>query len=156
MQDLLGVNGTFTRTDLLGRSFENGQIFDPATTRSVTNGVVDPVTGLSATGTGYVREAFSNNQIPADRLDQNAVKLLQLFPAPTVPGVVSNYNTVKVDNSDTNTADIRIDQHFRDQDQAFFHYDYISSLRVVPPPFDGVADGGPYGAGTEIYNVRGF
>lgn len=78
LQDLLGVNGTFTRTDLLGRSFENGQIFDPATTRSVTQGVVDPVTGLAATGTGYVREAFANNQIPANRLDQNAVKLLQL------------------------------------------------------------------------------
>ena len=156
MQDLLGVNGTFTRTDLLGRSFENGQIFDPATTRAVTQGAVDPVTGLAATGTGYVREAFANNQIPANRLDQNAVKLLQLFPAPTTSGVVSNYDTVEVDSNNTNTADLRIDQHFREQDQAFFHYDYISSLRVVPPPFKGVADGGGYGAGTEIYNVRGF
>jgi hypothetical protein len=156
LQDLLGVNGTFSRTDLLGRSFENGQVFDPATTRSVTKGVVDPVTGLAATGTGYVREAFTNNQIPAGRLDANAIKLLQLFPAPTVSGVVSNYNTVKVDSNSTNTADIRIDQHFRDQDQVFFHYDYISSLRVVPPPFEGVADGGGYSAGTEIYNVRGF
>jgi hypothetical protein len=156
-QDLLGVNGTFTRTDLLGRSFENGQIFDPATTRSVTKGTVDPATGLAATGTGYVREAFANNQIPAGRLDANAIKLLQLFPAPTVSGVVvSNYNTVKVDSNDTNTADIRIDQHFRDQDQAFFHYDYISSVRNVPPPFSGVADGGPYAAGFEIYNTRGF
>jgi hypothetical protein len=116
LQDLLGVNGTFNRTDLLGRSFENGQIFDPATTRSVTKGVVDPVTGLAATGTGYVREAFANNQIPAGRLDANAIKLLQLFPAPTVSGVVSNYNTVKVDSNNTNTADIRIDQHFREQD----------------------------------------
>jgi len=30
--------------------------------------------------------------------------------------VVSNYNTVKVDSNNTNTADIRIDQHFREQD----------------------------------------
>src|SRR5580692_11662853 len=105
MQDLLGVNGTFTRTDLLGRSFENGQIFDPATTRSVTQGTVDPVTGLAATGTGYVREAFANNQIPAGRLDTNAIKLLQLFPAPTTTSsVVSNYNTVKIDSDNTNTA----------------------------------------------------
>ena len=31
--DLLGATGSFTRTDLLGRTFQNGQIFDPATTR---------------------------------------------------------------------------------------------------------------------------
>lgn len=155
-QDLLGVNGTLTRTDLLGRSFENGQIFDPATTRSVSKGATDPVTGLPATGTGYVRDAFANNQIPANRLDPNAIKLLQLFPAPTTSGVLYNYSTAPVDSENTNTADIRIDQHFSDKDQVFFHYDYISSVRVVPPPFAGVADGGGFGAGTEIYNVRGF
>ena len=32
------------------RQFENGQIFDPATTRSVTKGQVDPVTGTVASG----------------------------------------------------------------------------------------------------------
>ncbi len=155
-QDLLGATGTFTRTDLLGRSFQNGQIFDPATTRSVTSGQVDPVTGLTATGTGYVRDAFANNQIPAGRLDANAIKLMQLYPNPTSSGVLNNYSTVKVDSNNTSTADLRIDQRFSEQDQAFFHYDYISSVRFVPPPFEGVADGGPYGAGTEIYNVRGF
>jgi Carboxypeptidase regulatory-like domain len=155
-QDLLGSTGTFNRTDLLGRSFENGQIFDPATTRSVTSGQVDPVTGLAATATGYVREAFPNNQIPANRLDANAIKLAQLYPKPTASGVLNNFSVVKVDSNKTDTADLRIDERFREQDQAFFHYDYISSVRVVPPPFEGVADGGPYGAGTEIYNVRGF
>jgi hypothetical protein len=156
LQDLIGATGSYTRTDLLGRSFQNGQVFDPATTRSVTKGVVDPVTGLAATGTGYVREAFANNQIPANRIDPNAVKLLQLFPAPNASGVLNNYSAVTVNTNSTNTADLRIDQRFRDQDQVFFHYDYISSVRVVPPPFQGVADGGGYGSGTEIYNVRGF
>lgn len=155
-QGLYGASGSFNRTDDLGRSFQNGQIFDPATTRSVTKGTVDPVTGIAATATGYVREAFPNNQIPANRLDPNAVKLLQLFPQPTVAGEYNNYNVVRNDTSNTDTADIRVDQHFREQDQAFFHYDYISSVRLVPPPFAGVADGGGYGAGTEIYNVRGF
>lgn len=155
-QDLIGASGTSTRTDLLGRSFETGQIFDPATTRSVTAGQVDPVTGMVATGTGYVRDPFANNQIPANRLDANAIKLMQLYPAPTAPGAVYNFSTVKVNSNNTNTADLRLDQHFGEKDQLFFHYDYISSVRVVPPPFGGVADGGGYGAGTEIYNVRGF
>jgi hypothetical protein len=154
--DLLGATGSFTRTDLLGRSFQNGQIFDPATTRAVTGGQVDPVTGKIASASGYVRDPFLNNQIPASRLDANAIKLMQLYPAPNAPGVLNNYNIIKVNSYNTNTADLRIDQHFREQDQAFFHYDYISSVRLVPPPFDGVADGGGYQNGTEIYNVRGF
>jgi hypothetical protein len=154
--DLINSTGTFTRTDLLGRSFQNGQVFDPATTRAVTAGTVDPVTGLAATATGYVRDPFTNNQIPANRLDSNAVKLMQLYPTPTSSGVLYNYNIIKVDSIDTNTADMRIDEHFRDRDQVFFHYDYISSVRVLPPPFEGVADGGGYSNGTEIYNVRGF
>lgn len=82
-QDLLNATGVLARTDLLGRTFQNGQIFDPATTRSVTMGVVDPVTGKAATATGYVRDPFLNNQIPANRLDTNAIKLMQLYPAPT-------------------------------------------------------------------------
>ncbi|MGO9433023.1 MAG: carboxypeptidase regulatory-like domain-containing protein [Terracidiphilus sp.] len=154
--DLFNANGSFPRTDLLNRTFQSGQIFDPATTRPVTQGTVDPVTGLAATGTGYVRDPFVNNQIPANRLDPNAIKLLQLFPQPNSSGVLYNYNVVKVNSYDTNTADMRIDERFRDQDQAFFHYDYISSVRIVPPPFDGVADGGGYSNGTEIYNVRGL
>jgi Carboxypeptidase regulatory-like domain len=154
--DLINATGSFTRTDLLGRTYQNGQIFDPATTRPVTAGQVDPVTGAVATGTGYVRDPFTSNQIPLNRLDANAIKLMQLYPAPTSPGVLNNYNVIKINTNDTNTADLRLDQRFRDQDQAFFHYDYISSVRVVPPPFDGVADGGGYSNGTEIYNVRGF
>jgi hypothetical protein len=154
--DLLGATGTNSRTDLLKRTYENGQVFDPATTRAVTAGQTDPVTGLVATANGYVRDPFANNQIPSGRLDANAIKLMQLYPTPTGSGVLYNFSTVKVDSNDTNTADLRIDQHFSDKSQAFFHYDYISSLRVVPPPFDGVADGGAYGDGTEIYNVRGF
>ncbi len=154
--DLINSTGTFTRNDLLGRTYQNGQIFDPATTRSVTAGVVDPVTGLTPTASGYVRDPFPNNQIPANRLDPNAIKLMQLYPQPTEDTVLYNYNVIKVDSTTTNTADMRIDERFRDADQAFFHYGYISSVRILPPPFDGVADGGGYSNGTEIYNVRGF
>jgi hypothetical protein len=67
MSDLLNATGSFSRTDLLGRTFQNGQVFDPATTRAVAAGQTDPVTGLTATGSGHVRDPFVNNQIPADR-----------------------------------------------------------------------------------------
>jgi hypothetical protein len=54
---ITGQPGT-PHTDNLARSFPLGTIFDPATTRAVTAGQIDPLTGLKATGTGYVRDPF--------------------------------------------------------------------------------------------------
>jgi hypothetical protein len=51
------INGT-ARPDALGRLIIPGTVLDPATTRSVTAGTVDPVSGLQATTTGYVRDPF--------------------------------------------------------------------------------------------------
>ena len=153
--DLLNASGTFTRTDALGRSFSNGQIFDPATTRPVTAGQVDPVTGIMATSSGYVREAFVNNQLPAGRLDPNAIKLLQLFPAQNLSGVENNYQTTTLNTLGQTTFDIRIDQHFDEHNQMFGRYSYINNTQHVPPPFTGVADGGGYGDGTQKWDVYG-
>jgi hypothetical protein len=153
--DLLNASGTFSRTDALGRSFSNGQLFDPATTRAVTAGQVDPVTGIMAASSGYVREAFANNQLPAGRLDTNAIKLLQLFPAQNLPGVENNYQTTTVNTLGQTTFDIRIDQHFDEHNQMFGRYSYINNTQHVPPPFGGVADGGGYGDGTQKWDVYG-
>jgi Carboxypeptidase regulatory-like domain/TonB-dependent Receptor Plug Domain len=153
--DLINASGNFQRTDALGRTFNNGQIFDPATTRPVTAGQVDPVTGIMATTTGYVREAFPNNQLPAGRLDANAIKLLQLFPAQNLSGVENNYQTTTLNTTGQTTFDIRIDQHFNDKNQMFGRYSYINNTQHVPPPFSGVADGGGYGDGTQKWDVYG-
>jgi hypothetical protein len=153
--DLLNATGNFQRTDALGRSFSNGQIFDPATTRSVTAGQVDPVTGIMATTNGYVREAFPNNQLPTGRLDPNAIKLLKLFPAQNLPGVENNYQTTTVNTTGQTTFDVRIDQRFNEKNQMFGRYSYINNTQHVPPPFGGVADGGGYGDGTQKWDVYG-
>src|ERR1700685_3368969 len=89
LSDLI-AGQTGTMTDQLGRTMPTGTILDPATTRPVTSGVVDPVSGLLSSATGYVRDPFGTcgpgtlafssscglNQIPAGRLDPNAIKLL--------------------------------------------------------------------------------
>src|ERR1700759_5806990 len=75
LSELLTQGGS--RTDVLGRSYALGQVFDPSTTRAITCGVADPVTGITApcgsnpagTQLGFVREPFVGNLIPAGRLD---------------------------------------------------------------------------------------
>lgn len=97
------LNQSGTRADALGRILPQGTILDPATTRPVTAGQVDPVTGLVAAATGFVRDPFFSGQsvsgitdfttasnealmniLPAGRLDPNAIKLLSAFPSPNV------------------------------------------------------------------------
>src|SRR2546429_522993 len=106
LTELLTQGGT--ETDALGRMFQAGTVFDPATTRSVSVGVADPVTGITATKKGFVRDPFSTcpittanytstgcttglNLLPAARLDANAIALLNLYPAPTTTSLFSNF-----------------------------------------------------------------
>ena len=51
MSDLIRLQGG-TRTDRLGRAFPLGTIFDPATTRLIAAGAVDPMTGGTVTEPG--------------------------------------------------------------------------------------------------------
>src|SRR6266568_31909 len=112
-------NGNCVNTDVLGRVFPFGAVFDPATTRPVVCGTSDPVSGLPApscasagvspgTTLSFISDPFYGsggttpvgstmdftgacpsvtacllNQLPAGRLDPNAIKILQLFPQPT-------------------------------------------------------------------------
>ena len=69
-----------------------------------------------------VRQQFSGNMIPADRLDPVGVKLAALYPAPNLAGLVSNYgyNQRFVYNADE--LDARFDEQITSKDLAFFRY----------------------------------
>jgi len=113
MQDLFTLS-TSTHTDALGRKFQYGTIFDPATTRILPISGIDPVTGLVGKAGSYVRDPFYSctasggcapndgmagntttdytttaqkallNILPSSRLDPNAQALLALLPLPNV------------------------------------------------------------------------
>lgn len=131
-----------TRTDALGRTFPLGTIFDPATTRSIGNGL-------------FVRDPFPGNIIPAGRLDPNAVKLMSLYPAPTQPGLIGNYNVNRNATTDVNAFDARIDQYFSSTDQVFGRYSWSRSPSLHPAPFPGFADGGGFDAGDQKVATMG-
>ncbi|HKX28575.1 MAG TPA: hypothetical protein VJ302_12815, partial [Blastocatellia bacterium] len=146
-------------TDALGRQILAGTIYDPATTRSVTQGQADPVTGLTATKTGFVRDPFPDNRIPANRLDPNAVKLLNLYPAENFisSGTVGgNYISTRKQTDDRHQFDVRVDHNFSEKDQIFGRYSLADFNIFRPSPFEGIADSGAYGDGFETNRIWGL
>jgi hypothetical protein len=130
-----------SRTDLAGRPFASGTIFDPSTTR--------------AQGAGFVRDPFAGNLVPASRLNPNAIKLMDLYPAPTNGNLLNNYFTNRGFTDDNNAFDARIDHYFSATDQIFGRYSFSDITRFKPGPFDGVADGGGFNNGDETVRTQG-
>jgi len=130
--------------DILGRIWNCGTILDPATTRELTTGQPDPITGYSASATGYVRDPFPGNLIPVKRVDPVAAGLLKLYPVPTITGIYNNYTTNSYSRGDANQFDARIDHHMSDRNQVFARLSYLNNPHLQSGPFPGVADGGGY------------
>ncbi|HTV04617.1 MAG TPA: TonB-dependent receptor [Acidobacteriaceae bacterium] len=172
MSDLIAAQtSSAPLTDALGRTIPQGTILDPATTRPVTAGEVDPVSGMTATTTGYVRDPFTTtcgatppggtysialcpdlNQIPADRLDPNAVKLLKLYPAPStsnLSSLFSNFGSNPNLFEHRNAFDIRTDYDASSKDQVFFRVSYVDDPEYIPGIFGGIADGGAFQQGIQ-------
>jgi len=169
-QDLItGQSSAAPRADALGRIVPVGTILDPATTRAVTVGVPDPVSGLPATSTGFVRDPFGTcgagtltftiaacnlNILPAGRLDPNAIKLLNLYPTPTTGSLLSNFATSPKLFEHRNAFDARMDFNFNDKNQMFFRFSLADDPQFIPGIFGGVADGGGFQDGNQTANAQ--
>lgn len=158
LQDLITGNSG-TSTDALGRVFPHGTVFDPATTRAVAPGAVDPITGLTNTSssTVYVRDPFylgslvgktnfvgdtaQLNMIPAGRIDPNAVKLLGVYPAANSPGLHNDFTWTPREPETTDSYDIRIDEHPDAKNSLFGVFDRSQISEVVPSTLPGIAVG---------------
>ena len=156
LSELLNQGGSLT--DILGRTYALGQVFDPSTTRVVSCGVTDASTGVTvpcssgtAVGTplGYARNPFPGNILPANRLDPNAINLLNLFPAPNNSGLFNNFSSNPVLSNDTNQFDVRVDHNFSDKDSVFGRVSWARNPQFIPGPFGGIADGGSFFAGDQ-------
>ena len=163
---------TGTQTDLLGRVTTAGQIFDPATTRYLSNGAVDPVTGLTATKAGYVRDPFTStgaapgagmcstctNTLPVSRVSAVSAGLAALFPLPNTNGVAFGNNYVSAPKlyQTQDSFDARVDQNISSKDQLFARGSYGNIPRNIPAPCPTLANCGTSGTvGTESDNIFG-
>jgi hypothetical protein len=117
----------------------NGQlitIYNPFTTRPNPN------------GSGYIRDPFQNNIIPAQMMSSVALKALSYYPLPNTPGnATTNANNYFANGSvDTQTTawDVRIDHTISDRQKIFGRYSnrfYESDPQSLWPAADAVAEG---------------
>lgn len=167
LTDLITQAGSGTRTDILGRAIQRGVVLDPGTTRLVPSGTVDPVSGLKNTTSsdGYVRDPFSSkcgpatlsfttascsdlNQLPSGRIDANAVKLLNLYPAPST-GQLGTFISSPNLFEHANSFDTREDINPTEKEQIFVRFSYADDPQYIPGPFGGIADGGAFQQGVQ-------
>ena len=156
--ELLAQGGT--RTDRLGRVFPLGAIMDPATTRLIPAGAIDPVTGMLVTGTGnaWIRDPIDpsgTNVIPANRINTNALNLLKAFPLPTRAGLNQNYVSNPIERYDNHQGDLRIDQYLGRSDTVFFRLSLSNNDAVLPPLYPGVIDGSLWGGSPTTIRTHG-
>jgi hypothetical protein len=174
-QDLIAAQASSAALkDVLNRSFAQGTVLDPATTRSVGCGVPDTASGITipcaptvpaGTVLGWVRDPFqcaaSNtaptvgacpnlNIIPAGRLDPVAIGLMGLYPAPTnTTSLFSNYGSSPNLYEHRNAFDVRADFNPNQKDQVFLRFSYVDDPQYIPGIFGGIADGGGFQQGIQ-------
>ncbi len=122
------LGGQVLGQDALGRDVYLGAIYDPASTRNVTAGVVDPVTGLMSTGTTLIRDAFGatlannwapTNIIPSNRIDPVAAAMFGQFADPPacsncLGGFQSNWLTTSSNQLPSNQWGTKVDYNLGD------------------------------------------
>src|SRR5882762_2111093 len=150
-QDLIaGQSSAAPRLDALGRSIPVGTVLDPATTRAVAGGFVRDPFGCPANLPVYnLTTCPTLNIIPANRLDPNAVKLMNLYPTPTNGKLFSNFANSPKLFEHRNSFDTRMDANFNEKNQLFFRFSLVDDPQFIPGIFGGVADGGGFQQGTQ-------
>ncbi len=122
-------------------------IFDPASTAIDANG-------------NATRKPFPGNLIPQNRFNSVAKTLMDLFPAPNIPGSVdvtgvgNNFLSNPIEPDTTNQFDVRIDHKISDSDSIFgrfsFSNNHLTPPGEIPPPLDA-AD---FASGDFLNNAR--
>jgi hypothetical protein len=110
--------------------------------------IYDPTTTASS-GTGYVRQPFPGNVIPASRINAVAGSIMKYYPLPNAAGVanggLNNYFASGTTVVNSNTLDTKVDENINDRNRFFVRYSRRGQNQPVTPLFpaaDLVAQGG--------------
>src|SRR5262249_9316212 len=112
-----------------------------ATTRSVTQGVVDPVSGVVATSSGTIRDPF-NYQGQLNVMNPTAISSIsnffqQGYPLPTLPGVASNWvGSPAASHVNADKGSIKIDHILSDKHKIMGTYQQWHRIITLGGLFD--------------------
>lgn len=118
-----------------GSPVYNGEIFDPATTKTVNL----PGGGTAECRTSFIQEN-GKNAIPSGRFSTVAKALLAYYPQPTTDSLNSNYSQTSVSPINNTTYTIRIDHNFNEKLKAWGSYNtrendlFTGGLANLPSP----------------------
>jgi hypothetical protein len=126
--DFSKVLGAQVGTDSLGRPEYANQIYDPLTSRP------DPANPGES-----LRDPFSNNVIPAPRLNPATMAVLRrYYPAPNlnVPdGVLPNYQFPALTTVSSDIFGLRLDHQFSQNDTVFARFNRSNQNKITPQDF---------------------
>jgi hypothetical protein len=168
-----GRNRTFWFTSWEGFRLRTGEPFTTTVPTSaerrgdfssISTQIVDPCAGtVNAQGAcpGSVANPtpLAGNVIPTDRINPTSKALLNLWPAPNAPGVVTpsgtinNFNTVASTGGDQDQIVARIDQDISSKQRLFLRF---SHWRVLDLPTDPLGNGLCVDRCSEKYSTNAF
>jgi Carboxypeptidase regulatory-like domain len=134
-----GVNSSGSPVfDALGRPVLVGQIYNPRSTRAITQGQVDPTTGLVATQTGYIRDPISgNNILTVGSINPIAATLVNYYPAAANGNLTNNFSASGTAPARSNEYLIRVDHNINDAARVYFRYSYKQEFKTGTPDYWG-------------------
>lgn len=142
--DFSALLGAPIGVDALGRPVLAGQLYNPFTTRQITAGQIDPVTGLVATQTGKIRDPFPGNLIRGASIDTVAGNLTKFYPPPTNAALFNNLATSTTQSLPTEQYTVRVDHTISDKSRMFARWSQkFEQLVLVPPSLGTDNPGGP-------------
>jgi hypothetical protein len=118
-----------------GTPIYQGQVFDPATTKTV---------GGIECRTAFMNEPGSTgNVIPSSRFSKVGQTLLSYYPAPLTNGLANNYELAYSYPILDTTTTFRLDQNISQKSKAYFTYSSRNNVRLsTVPEFANAAGGG--------------
>ena len=160
--------GAETGTDYLGRPIYSGEIYNPFSTRLVTCGATDSVTGDKVTcpagaTTEYIRDPVSGNiatglgvtnVIPTGLMDSIASKIAagNYWPSPTTNALINNFTAASSAAAHSNEYSGRIDYNLSINDRLFGRWSQKYQQKINFPTYYGASD--PGGPGVVAPNNR--
>ncbi len=126
------LQGTTTDVNTVPTIAERGGDFS-----GITQQIYDPSSLVAAAGTasGYTRQPFSGNIIPASRFDSIDARVIQAYPLPTLPALINNQFTNPVLGQNYDQGDGRIDWNWTSKDTVFGRFSKQDYLTNTPSTF---------------------